>query len=340
MLLTKLETGADGNDSIGLDVEVAEREPMAATAEPITPAPEAAPGPTPKKPPPHWASFIRSASPPEIKQRLSQEIAEILEVNGLNDKCCLGLIEPQESIDTFDLDQIFNSLKELNENHGRDVVLFILSTGGAGEPAYQISKICKSFSREKFIVVVPRYAKSAATLIAIGADEIHMGPLGQLGPIDPQIGGLPALGVSQALKTIASVAETYPKSAEMFARYLRLALTVEQIGYCDRIAESAMQYAERLLSTKSQLAGKASTIAKELVHTYKDHNFVIDLAEAQEHLGSEWIKTGTPELQAAERIYTLFEMVNFFLGIQSKRLFITGGVSRADSVMILDKKRY
>jgi Serine dehydrogenase proteinase len=52
------------------------------------------------------------------------------------------------------------------------------------------------------------HVAGVATLIAIGADEIHMGPLGQLGPIDPQIGGLPALGVSRALKTIASVAET------------------------------------------------------------------------------------------------------------------------------------
>jgi hypothetical protein len=57
---------------------------------------------------------------------------------------------------------------------------------------------------------------------------------------DPQIEGLPALGVSQALKTIDSVSELYPKSAEMFARYLRMALTVEQIGYCDRISESAV----------------------------------------------------------------------------------------------------
>ena len=167
-----------------------------------------------------------------------------------------------------------------------------------------------------------------------------MGPLGQLGPIDPQIGGLPALGVSQALKTIASVSEQYPKSAEMFARYLRMALTVEQIGYCDRISESATQYAERLLSTKPHLVNKASAIAKELVHEYKDHNFVIDLAEAQEHLGAEWIKTGTAELQAAEQIYSLIEMVNFFLGIaQSKRAFITGGAALSNSIMVFDVKR-
>jgi hypothetical protein len=36
-------------------------------------------------------------------------------------------------------------------------------------------------------VIVPDSAKSAATLIAIGADEIVMGYCSELGPIDPQV---------------------------------------------------------------------------------------------------------------------------------------------------------
>ncbi len=257
----------------------------------------------------------------------------------MQNTCCLALLEPRDSIDTYDLDQIFSALVGTNADHAKNVVLFLLSRGGAGEPAYQISKLCKSFAHEKFVVVVPRQAKSAATLLAIGADEIHMGALGQLGPIDPQIDGLPALGVSQALKTIASVAARYPGSAEMFARYLRLALTVEQIGYCDRISESAVQYAERLLSTKPLLVAKAATIARELVHEYKDHAFVIDLAEAQAHLGEEWVKTGTSEIMAAEQIYGLFETVNFMLGYtQSKHVIVTGGATLPSSVVLLDSK--
>jgi hypothetical protein len=285
-----------------------------------------------------WPQFLKNASPQEIKERFAKETSEILKDHGLEQTCCLALLEPRDHIDSYDLDQAFSALNELNPAHEKDVVLFLLSPGGAGEPAYQISKICKSFAKTSFKVIVPRFAKSAATLLAIGADEIHMGPLGQLGPIDPQIGGLPALGVSRALMTIASVAAQYPKSAEMFARYLRLALTVEQIGYCDRISDSAMQYAERLLSTKPRLIPRAGTIAKELVHEYKDHGFVIDLDEAQKHLGSDWIKTGTNELKAGEAIYRLLEVVNLFYGMaHSKRILVTGGAASADSVLILDK---
>ncbi len=323
------DTDTPHSEIIELPVE---QEARPKEAEPAAPSTEA------QAPP--WYQFVKNSTPQQVKERFAKEIAEILKQHGLEQTCCLALFEPSDSIDTFDLDEIFGALNMLNSDHTKDVVLFLLSPGGAGEPAYQISKLCKSFAKASFKVIVPRFAKSAATLLAIGADEIHMGPLGQLGPIDPQISGLPALGVSRALMTIASVAAQYPKSAEMFARYLRLALTVEQIGYCDRIADSAMQYAERLLSTKPNLIPRAGIIAKELVHEYKDHNFVIDLDEAQKHLGSDWVKTGTSELAAAEAIYNLFEAVNYFYGLsQSKRILIVGGAALVEQgILVLEKK--
>jgi hypothetical protein len=125
----------------------------------------------------------------------------------------------------------------------------------------------------------------------------------------------------------------------MFARYLRMVLTVEQIGYCDRITESAVQYAVRLLSTKPNLPKRPEEVAKELVHEYKDHGFVIDIDEARMHLGSDWIKIDTPEVAVAEEIYTHFEMVNVLLDFgRSKRLIVLGGLSRPDSIMLLKKR--
>jgi membrane-bound ClpP family serine protease len=287
-----------------------------------------------------WPVFLRSAKDQDIKVRFAGELAEILASGGMDKYCVVLLLEPDNFIDSTDLDHVFSALSESNPDRQKDVLLILLSRGGSIEPAYQISKLCKSFAAERFVVAVPRHAKSAATLIAIGADEIHMGPLGQLGPIDPQLGGLPALGVSQALRTMASVAQQFPGSAEMFAKYLRMVLTVEQIGYCDRISESAVQYAERLLSTKLNLPKTAEAVAKDLVHEYKDHGFVIDIEEARMHLGSAWIKSGTAEVAAAEQIYTQFDLLNFLLGFtRSKRLIVVGGVSQPNSMMILNNKR-
>lgn len=275
----------------------------------------------------NWYDFIQKAPLSEIRKRFSEETTNLINRHKktLSSYVTIALFDPERSISNFDTDRLFNALTRLNANRKKDVLLLLLSHGGAIEPAYQISKLCKQYSNKRFVVLVPRQAKSAATLIALGADEIHMSPLGQLGPIDPQLGGLPALGVVQALKLIAAFSEQYPGSAEMFARYLRMALTVEQIGYCERIGVSATQYAERLLSTKQQLKEKASQIANELVYEYKDHNFVIDPAEAQEHLGKDWVLTDTPELIFAEGFYRLFEEVDLDLKIHRRqKLFILG----------------
>ena len=287
-----------------------------------------------------WGSFLKSASDEDIKRRFSSECTEVLSKHEelVSDFCVLALLDQDSGIAAYDLDMLFNALNRLNGNGEKDVLLLLLSPGGRVEPAYQISKLCKSNSKNKFVVAVPRHAKSAATLLAIGADEIHMGPLGQLGPIDPQLGGLPALGVTQALERIASLSERFPGSSEMFARYLRLALTVEQIGYCERISESAVQYAERLLATKSSLPKPPDRIAHELVYEYKDHAFVIDLHEARKHLGDHWIKTDTEEVSVAEEIYSRLEEANLFLEIvKQKRILVLGGFD--EDVLLFSKKR-
>jgi hypothetical protein len=236
----------------------------------------------------------------------------------------LALFEPLNSIDDADLDSVFTSLRRSNPNKERNVCLILLSRGGSIEPAYQISKLCKQWSATKFIVAIPRYAKSAATLIALGADEIHIGPLGQLGPIDPQLGGLPALGVSQALQTIAQLAEKFPGSSVMFAEYLKRVLTVEQIGYCDRIAKSASQYAHRLLSSKVSISDRAEFIANQLVQEYKDHSFVIDVEESRKLIGEDLVKSDSSELELAERLYQLFDEFNYLLKFRDKKLLLNG----------------
>lgn len=70
------------------------------------------------------------------------------------------------------------------KTHGVD--LLVVSSGGDPMVAWRIISIL----REKvgnIAVLVPNMAYSAATLLAMGADEIIMHPFGNLGPIDPQI---------------------------------------------------------------------------------------------------------------------------------------------------------
>src|SRR3954447_23860371 len=62
--------------------------------------------------------------------------------------------------------------------------LFLSSRGGATEVPWKIISLIRSYTK-KFSVLVPYQAHSAATLTALGADEIVMTPMSELGPIDP-----------------------------------------------------------------------------------------------------------------------------------------------------------
>jgi hypothetical protein len=56
---------------------------------------------------------------------------------------------------------------------------------------------------------------------------------------------------------------------------------------------------------------------------------VIDLDEAQRDLGDGLVKTETPELDFAEKVYRHFDWVNLFGGFhQSKRLLVMGNLSK------------
>lgn len=65
--------------------------------------------------------------------------------------------------------------------------LLIHSPGGMAHTAEKIVAVCRSLCTGEFRVVVPSMAKSAATMTAICSDQIVMGYLSELGPIDPQV---------------------------------------------------------------------------------------------------------------------------------------------------------
>ncbi len=69
----------------------------------------------------------------------------------------------------------------------KELVLILNSPGGSALAAERIVNICRSFSEKSFRVIVPKMAKSAATMVCLGSDEIIMSRTSELGPIDPQI---------------------------------------------------------------------------------------------------------------------------------------------------------
>jgi len=224
-----------------------------------------------------------------------------------------------------DADKIYSAVTTFDKK--KPLLMILLSGGGIAGSAYLIGKLCREYSNGKFIVVVPRYAKSAATLLCCAANEIHMGSLSELGPIDPQINGLPALGLKNSIVHIAELVKESPTSAEMFAKYLHLSIEPIQIGYYERVAESAMQYAENLLSThKEDLPKDPQVIANELVYKYKDHGFVIDKSEAIKILGEKIIKHNSEEYELGNTVYQFLQSVNRFASLLKYSFYFIGGI--------------
>jgi len=84
---------------------------------------------------------------------------------------------------------IYDHLEADRDRARNGVDLFIHSNGGSGTVPWRIVSLIRQYT-EKFAVLVPHRAFSAATLIALGADEIVMHKMGCLGPIDPSVANI------------------------------------------------------------------------------------------------------------------------------------------------------
>lgn len=73
----------------------------------------------------------------------------------------------------------------------KDLVLILHSNGGYSLSAERIIEVCRNYcvqrnDESKFYVMIPKKAKSAATIVALGSDKIYLRDTAELGPVDPQ----------------------------------------------------------------------------------------------------------------------------------------------------------
>ena len=98
-------------------------------------------------------------------------------------------------IDLEDAQTIIAAIKDTPSDMPIDLVIH--TPGGLVLAAMQIARAVEAH-QAKVTVYVPVYAMSGGTLIALAADEIVLGEFSVLGPIDPQIAGLPAASIVKA----------------------------------------------------------------------------------------------------------------------------------------------
>ena len=94
------------------------------------------------------------------------------------------------AIDDYDRNGFMNALKGLDKNKGLDLILH--TPGGDLAATKSIVEYLLAFFNNDIRVIVPHTAMSAGTMMACAGKEIIMGLHSTLGPIDPQLSGVPA----------------------------------------------------------------------------------------------------------------------------------------------------
>ncbi len=276
----------------------------------------------------------RKAFQSQLSSYLKQELAKQDKFENYN----ILIMFDNIKIVKGDSDKIYNAINTFKDKT-KPLLLVIVSSGGEPGSAYLIGKLCQEFCNGTFVIVVPRYAKSAATLLSCAANEIHMGSLSELGPIDPQIDGMPTLGLKNSIEHIAELVSKNVGSGEMFSRYLQRTVEPIQIGYYERVAESAMQYAEKLLDKhKESLVSSPKIIADKLVYGYKDHGFVIDKEEALKIFGEQIIKSNTPEYKIGNWIYNTFSKIEGWADGLNQNFYFIGSLDSTPDLWQKAKK--
>lgn len=180
-----------------------------------------------------------------------------------------------------------------------DLDLLLVSLGGDPTVAWRLVSLIRE-RVGKFNVLVPQAAYSAATLIALGADEIVMHPHGNLGPTDPQI-------VAPKRSNIDGTAESIRFGSEDLGAFLRFAK--DEVGlsdqeqlcnifekFCDEVgtvpigvaarsSQLSLTMGEKLLQlhmTGESEKQKAKTIAQALTKDFFHHGYPVNRTEARQ----------------------------------------------------------
>jgi len=197
------------------------------------------------------------------------------------------------SIERSTVDDVYDDLRTKCKGDCSRIDVIVDSGGGQIDPAYNLALLFRRYAKKELNFIVPRWAKSAATLLVCGGNKILMTPVAELGPIDPQITQmnmldkrLESFSPLHIQSTLSLIRDEFDKGHEKLARGLleRLQFPLT-LGSFTKSIEVGQDYLRRLLSTRmfegKDKEKKADSIAKDLVRKYPDHGFCIEIDEAK-----------------------------------------------------------
>ncbi len=226
-----------------------------------------------------WLFFIIVSVQPVIRQRIL-EAARRRMIESLEEKRrsrVIVLIHRQETlallgfplaryINIQDSEEILRAIKLTDDQVPIDLVLH--TPGGLVLAAEQIAHaLCRHPS--KVTVFIPHYAMSGGTMIALAADEIVMDENAVIGPVDPQLGQMPAVSILSVLekKDINEIDDQ----------------TLIQADIARKAIAQVQSTVQCILSAREKMPeDQADALAKKLSSGQWTHDYPITVDEARE----------------------------------------------------------
>jgi hypothetical protein len=189
------------------------------------------------------------------------------------------------AINDADKNGFMNAIHNLDRSKGLDLVLH--TPGGETAATESLVDYLRSMFGTDMRAIVPQIAMSAGTMIACACKEIIMGKNSNLGPIDPQMGGLPAHGVIEEFNTAKNDISLNPMLGNLWAPIIAK-YSPALIGECQKAIKWSVDMATNWLET-GMFSGDpdATKLAKDVVDELGSHALTlsharhISLAKAQ-----------------------------------------------------------
>ena len=184
-------------------------------------------------------------------------------------------------IDEFGIEEVIKEIKSNPNSNGKKVYLLINSMGGRVSSSFKVAQAIRD-SFEHITVFVPHIAASGGTLLALIGNEIRMGMMSQLSPIDPQRPYL-EYGVvsSNSLRNAkARLDEKFEKLHEDEAGFpdKHMVESIDPVMYeeFNGLINTMEKYLLTILEKSGYGENERNSIKDKLILTLPTHDFVID----------------------------------------------------------------
>ena len=178
---------------------------------------------------------------------------------------------------------------KLKQNNITNLILVINSFGGGVSSSFKIAyALRKNF--KNITVFVPHIAASGGTLIALAGNEIVMGDMSTLTPIDVQMERNGKMySVNAMIRSFSALNDLFKDTAEEDAPYpwKAMANKLDPVEFQEWIDASSLMelHAEKILEMNESFRDNKDIIINKLTSGYPVHSYTITVEEAKEIFG-------------------------------------------------------